>query len=276
MKTKNFFMLLAAVLLSASAFAQSGNNEPLKGDVNEDGTVDVADMVSIIRIMKDGGGAVGEKQVYWYAGTNNGNAVTADNFIDVATKIGESEIPATGSVTADGKYIYLVMPEMRHIESLTYEGGSAVEFSCTDVMGYHIYRTAELINAKINFTIVETTYYWYIGHTDPSTMNEISPMAEGNGGGWRLIGTTIPEYDIKNKLWSNAVNGDIDISETKFSNIYIAVPNTTIIPRNGFNGSCLGDGSYTKLPNTKTINGVTYTIYKSTSQYLMIYSGEIW
>ena len=84
------------------------------------------------------------------------------------------------------------------------------------------------------------------------------------------------EYDIKNKLWSNAVNGDIIISKTEFSNIYIAVPNTTIIPRNGFNGSCLGDGSYTKLPNTKTINGVTYTIYKSTSQWLSIYTDEIW
>ena len=37
MKQK-FLMLLAVVLLScASAFAQSGNNNPLKGDVNEDG-----------------------------------------------------------------------------------------------------------------------------------------------------------------------------------------------------------------------------------------------
>ena len=42
MNTKKLIMLLAAVLLSSvSAFAQSGNNEPLKGDVNEDGTVDL-------------------------------------------------------------------------------------------------------------------------------------------------------------------------------------------------------------------------------------------
>ncbi len=52
-----FFVLLAAVLLGgASAFAQNGYNEPLKGDVNEDGTVDVADITAIIKIIKDGSG----------------------------------------------------------------------------------------------------------------------------------------------------------------------------------------------------------------------------
>ena len=45
-------MLLAVVLLSgASAFAQS-ESETLKGDVNEDGVVDVADINAIIEIMK--------------------------------------------------------------------------------------------------------------------------------------------------------------------------------------------------------------------------------
>ena len=177
MKTKKFFMLLAAVLLSVSAFAQSGNNEPLNGDVNGDGTVDVADMVGVIKIMKDGGGAVGEKHAYWYAGTNGGNAVTADNFTDVATKIAESEIPQTGTVTASGQYVYIVLPETRHLESLTDEGGSAVEFACTDVMGYHIYRTVGAINTKLNYTIEETTYYWYLGTTKPTN----DAFIESNG-----------------------------------------------------------------------------------------------
>ena len=67
MKTR-FLMLLAAVLLgSASAFAQSGNNEPLKGDVNGDGKVDVADIAAVIEIMKNGGG-IGGETFYWYAG----------------------------------------------------------------------------------------------------------------------------------------------------------------------------------------------------------------
>ncbi len=255
MKTKKFFMLLAAVLLSVSAFAQSGNNEPLKGDVNEDGTVDVADMVSIIRIMKDGGGAVGEKQVYWYAGTNNGNAVTADNFIDVATKIGESEIPATGSVTADGKYIYLVMPESWHLESLTDEESSDVEFTCTDVMGYHIYSTAELINSKIDFTVAQNVYYWYVGQTNPSTMTEISDNDiivdnTSTSPGWRSLGNSVPE------TIEQQIKGFDNTKE-----IFAAVPitsGTTLTPV--ASDMSTTDTSVHKV-STKTLNGVNYQIY---------------
>jgi len=68
MKTK-FFMLLAAVLLSASAFAQSENTGTLKGDVNGDGVVDVADINAVIEIMKNGGGTGEETKYYWYVGT---------------------------------------------------------------------------------------------------------------------------------------------------------------------------------------------------------------
>ena len=67
MKTK-FFFLLAALLLSVCAFAQSGNGT-LKGDVNNDGTVDVADINAVIEIMKNGGGTGEETKYYWYVGT---------------------------------------------------------------------------------------------------------------------------------------------------------------------------------------------------------------
>ena len=69
MKTKKFFMLLAAVLLSVSAFAQSDNNEPLKGDVNGDGVVDYADIDAVIEIMKNAGG--------YTADYNNGGGWTS-------------------------------------------------------------------------------------------------------------------------------------------------------------------------------------------------------
>jgi len=67
MKTK-FFFLLAALLLNVCAFAQSENTTPLKGDVNNDGTVDVADINAVIEIMKNGGGTGEETKYYWYAG----------------------------------------------------------------------------------------------------------------------------------------------------------------------------------------------------------------
>ncbi len=75
MKTKKFFMLLAAVLLSVSAFAQSGNNEPLKGDVNGDGVVDYADIDAVIEIMKNAGGYV-DSNYYWYVGQTDPSTMT--------------------------------------------------------------------------------------------------------------------------------------------------------------------------------------------------------
>ena len=78
MKQK-IYMLLAAVLLgSASAFAQSGN-EPLKGDVNEDGVVDVADINAVIQIMKDGGGTGETPVYYWYVGQTDPSTMTSIN-----------------------------------------------------------------------------------------------------------------------------------------------------------------------------------------------------
>ena len=76
MKTRKFMMLLAVVLLSgASAFAQSGN-ETLKGDVNEDGVVDVADINAIIEIMKAGGGLIEPPTYYWYVGQTDPSTMT--------------------------------------------------------------------------------------------------------------------------------------------------------------------------------------------------------
>ena len=64
MKQKIFFVLAALMMLTGtSAMAQS---ETLKGDVNGDGAVDVADIAAVIQIMKDNGDI--ETKYYWYVG----------------------------------------------------------------------------------------------------------------------------------------------------------------------------------------------------------------
>ena len=76
MNTKKFFMLLAAVLLgSVSAMAQSGNNEPLKGDVNGDEVVDVADIAALIAIIKNN--SAPQTVYYWYVGQTNPSTMTS-------------------------------------------------------------------------------------------------------------------------------------------------------------------------------------------------------
>jgi len=56
MKTKYFFFLAMLLMGSVGAFAQSETNTPLKGDLNEDGKVDAADIVVLVDlVMKSGG-----------------------------------------------------------------------------------------------------------------------------------------------------------------------------------------------------------------------------
>ena len=64
---KKLLLLFVVMLGTLGAYAQS-NTTPIKGDVNEDGLVDVADINAIIQIMKDGGGTAGSTPYYFYVG----------------------------------------------------------------------------------------------------------------------------------------------------------------------------------------------------------------
>ena len=66
MKQKLFMMLAALMLMGTSAMAQS---ETLKGDVNGDGVVDVADIAAVIQIMHEQ--TADGTTYYWYAGQEN-------------------------------------------------------------------------------------------------------------------------------------------------------------------------------------------------------------
>ena len=88
MKQKLFMMLAALMLMGTSAMAQS---ETLKGDVNADGVVDVADINAVINIMieaNDPGGVY-----YWYAGWTE---PTEENIAEI---VKETYPSADGSTT---------------------------------------------------------------------------------------------------------------------------------------------------------------------------------
>ena len=73
MKTKKLFLMAAMLLMSVCTYAQS--ETPLKGDVNGDGKVDVADIVAVIEIMKNNGGTT-ETKYYWYIGQTDPSTMT--------------------------------------------------------------------------------------------------------------------------------------------------------------------------------------------------------
>ncbi len=188
MKQK-FLMLLAAVLLgSASAFAQSGNNEPLKGDVNGDGVVDVADIVAVIDVM-----AKGEAD-YFYFGTKQptaANYTSLPGVVSTYTSMIEAN-GATVNVTA-GQTIYLLCPASwvnRNPGELEDNNGNSINFSeekdLATISGYAIF-TAKALNTSKTISLKAYTYYL------AQTVNDTITIADFNRTGYKP--TTIECFD---------------------------------------------------------------------------------
>lgn len=113
---KKICLLLATFIFGCtSVFAQSGNSEPLKGDVNEDGTVDVADITAVIKIIKDNSGSTTEYK--WFLGTLTEAQLTDQSYVNsLAYNQTGNKKPATltvpsGYPTKEGNYLVFIWPE---------------------------------------------------------------------------------------------------------------------------------------------------------------------
>lgn len=98
MKTKKLFLMAAMLLMSVCMFAQNSNT-PLKGDVNGDGKVDVADIVAILKIMKDAG--VTQYTVTYHS--NGGNSTPASQTVNAGETV---TLAGAISRNADSSYTY--------------------------------------------------------------------------------------------------------------------------------------------------------------------------
>lgn len=102
MKRIYLFVLTALMMLmSTSAMAQS---ETVKGDVNGDGVVDVADIAAVIKIMTNNGDI--QKKYYWYVGFDNEDWYTNRNLV-TTTKLKSTttnSFPTTWSKSSGNKY----------------------------------------------------------------------------------------------------------------------------------------------------------------------------
>ena len=86
MKTRILFLLAAMLLGCASAFAQSNNSEPIKGDVNGDDLVNTTDARLILQFSA---GKVGIDQIDFSVGDVNGDSKV--NVADIVKAINDGK-----------------------------------------------------------------------------------------------------------------------------------------------------------------------------------------
>lgn len=141
------------LLMITSAFAQSGTPS-LRGDVNEDGTVDVADINTIIAIIKN------VQEHYFYLGTIQ---PTAENYKLIPGMVNSftslDEVDGTTVSVDAGQTLYMMCPaEWMTGRTVTIESnsGETIRFSedvdDTAVLGYAIYKT-QAWNASSDVTL---------------------------------------------------------------------------------------------------------------------------
>lgn len=172
MKQK-FFTLLAAVLLgSISAFAQ--NTNPVKGDVNEDGTVDVADITAVIKIMRDGGGTAEQPKNYWYVGLTQ---PTVENYKTIATEVTSyNDFYEYTNTSSQKSKIYVLVANdvsLAFIDNTFTGEVSKEEIITINIPGHKVYRTAvgTASGGKTHIAVGDKWKHYYLGMTEPTADN---------------------------------------------------------------------------------------------------------
>lgn len=151
MKRIYLFVLTALMMLmSTSAMAQS---ETVKGDVNGDGVVDVADIAAVIKIMTNNGDI--EKKYYWYVGQE---AVTADNYttIDGVTQV--TSYPTKYEYTPSKRArMYILIANNKTIskieDAVSFATATFSEDTSVSINGYKVYKTGGAVSGKVNIYI---------------------------------------------------------------------------------------------------------------------------
>ena len=168
--------MAAMLLTSVCAFAQSENNEPLKGDVNGDGKVDVADITAIVKIiMNDQSSFVR----YFYLGTTQPTAENYKTRSGVVTSYSsiDDAIKSTVSVST-GETLYMMCPiEWMDEKNVEIVGASEnitnfqEPYDDTTIPGYAIYKTQVWNDAST--MIFNKTYTLTVNQQTPQETFEV-------------------------------------------------------------------------------------------------------
>ena len=125
------------LLMSVCTFAQ--NNTPLKGDVNGDGKVDIADIVAILKIMKEAGGTAGDSKYYFYVGTTKPTSLSQASVVESYP----AEYTYTPNTNVQWNNIYVLVNSDKNVTFIDPVFGGELDqddVDTTTIPGYKIFK----------------------------------------------------------------------------------------------------------------------------------------
>lgn len=285
---KRFLLTFAAMLLvSVGAFAQSSET-PLKGDVNEDGVVDVADINAIIKIMKDGGGIGQETAYYYYAGWTLPTVDNVDKIINETypAEKGSSVMHTAGKKTTSKSEMdysnntlynanqktayYVLVPPTQTIVDPEDNSSLLPVFTSQDTITvgnqpHTVYKyngTSRNINAiAIRDSDAETKYYSYVG-TD--TYEKLVNASDGT------IKSDIAQQlpTMSGVITYNSIPTSLTTGTTIVANdyVYVIAPTVTLNNATTYLVNQSNMNITTETLGTFTINNTEYTVKCTPSQ----------
>jgi hypothetical protein len=231
------------LMSSVGVFAQSETNTPLKGDLNEDGKVDAADVVVLVDIIMKKG--VDSNKYYWYIGTENPASISniqTDNTVGGWHEIGSSLSGFVLDTNDNPVHIsetrvpyYIVIPnELDIYDSLGDKMYYVFDAVTCNISGYKAYKwNAEKegsgapgvknvtgVIIKSNDNIDPNKYYWYIGVDNPSSISNL--QTDNTKPGWHEIGTSLSGFVLDTNDEANEVILD---TNPVYYNYYVVIPN---------------------------------------------------
>ena len=249
MKTKKLFLMAAMLLMSVCSFAQNSNT-PLKGDVNEDGKVDVADIAAVINIMKNGGGTTDGK-LYFYVGTEKPTSLSQATIVNSYP----AEYTFTNPSTTEKCYVYVLTNADKTVNFYDPSDPNTPTVKTEDtstISGYKITSTGGRI-AKGGDILIKITdapmYYWYVGNTKPTSVDINNIQTSATEIGWHNMDTS-----------ASIINVGQCAANTS-STWYVCIP---VINNSAFTKVLSGGVDVTGGFNitTESIGGESYTIFQ--------------
>jgi len=222
----------------------------LKGDVNEDGKVDVADIAAVINIMKNGGGTTDGK-LYFYVGTEKPTSLSQATVVDSYP----AEYTFTNPSTTEKCYVYVLTNADKTVNFYDPSDLSTAATKTEDLTTINGYKITN-INVRVakgGSIIIKITdapmYYWYVGNTKPTSVDINNIQTSATEIGWHNMDTS-----------ASIINVGQCAANTS-STWYVCIP---VINNSAFTKVLSGGVDVTGGFNitTESIGGESYTIFQ--------------